>query len=48
MSAALAMLGSDDVWRHMSYALMQRADELGVAFPIADDARELMAGMTGR
>jgi hypothetical protein len=34
---ALGIPGSDEMWRHMSWALIQ----LGVAFPVADDASEL-------
>ncbi len=34
--------GADDAWRHMAWALMQRADQLGVPFPVCDDASELM------
>jgi hypothetical protein len=48
LSAALDMPGSDDAWRHMSWALMQRAGQLGVPFPVCDDASELMTGVTGR
>lgn len=36
--------GTDDAWRRMSWALMQRADQLGVPFPVCDDASELTAG----
>jgi hypothetical protein len=41
LSGALDLPGWADQWRHMSFALMQRADMLGVPFPVADDASEL-------
>lgn len=37
--------GADEMWRRMSWALMQRADQLKVDFPIADDAAELGTGV---
>lgn len=46
LSAFLDVPGADDAWRHMAWALMQRADQLGVPFPVCDDAREL-AGVAG-
>ena len=42
-SDAVDLPGWDDTWRHMSWALMQRADMLGVPFPVPGDARELDA-----
>jgi len=41
LALSLGLPGAEDMWRHMSWALMQRADQLGVAFPVADDASEL-------
>jgi hypothetical protein len=32
-----------ELWRQMSWALMLRADDLGVPFPVCDDPRELAA-----
>jgi hypothetical protein len=37
LALALGIPGSDEMWRHMSWALIQ----LGVAFQVADDASEL-------
>lgn len=37
--------GADDVWRRMSWALMQRADQLRVPFPVCDDASELVTAV---
>jgi hypothetical protein len=41
LSDALGLPRWADQWRHMSWALMQRADQLGVPFPVAGDASEL-------
>jgi hypothetical protein len=37
--------GWDELWRLMSWSLMQRADQLGAEFPVCDDPRELMAAV---
>ena len=44
LAAFLDVPGADDTWRHMAWALMQRADQLGVPFPVCDDASELVTG----
>jgi hypothetical protein len=31
----------------MSWALVQRPDQLGIGFPVCDDASELMTGVAG-
>ena len=41
LALAIGLPGAEDMWRHMSCAPMQRADQLAVPFPVADDASEL-------
>jgi hypothetical protein len=41
MAREAAMPGWPEIWRGMSWALMLRADALGVEYPVPDDTREL-------
>jgi len=41
LALAIGRPGAEDMWWHMSWALMRRADRLAVPFPVADDASEL-------
>jgi hypothetical protein len=41
LAEALSLPGWHDMWHHMAWGLMQRADQLGTPFPIAADASEL-------
>jgi hypothetical protein len=43
LALALDSPGWPEVWKGMSWALLQRADDLGVPYPVPDDASELAA-----